>query len=232
MARAYVNVLTSVGKSVGVPIPNIVPKSSVEYLQAEGSVGAVQPAQTVEPANNQPIIIKQVNENIRQLQESAQEVSKNFNNMITRQGPVDNFILLNEMSKFVRLWSNQVRDISEQITRGFGGLEAEDADFRGLQDTLAQQLKNFQNMFNQVMDNLAKSINPPKPDEQTTPAPIPSGPGREDAPSLDLIKEFKNLLEAFQKRMKALTQQLESVANTGSTNSNQLPVEHRDKPKN
>lgn len=232
MAKAYIGVLTSVGKSVGVPIP---PIGNVQYLQAEGAAGSGEPslpAQPVLPGSNQPIIIKQIGENIRQLQDSAQEVSKNFNNMITRQGPVDNLILINEMSKFVRLWSNQFRDISEQIARGLGGLEAEEEvmDYRGLQESLAQQLKNFQNIFNQVMDNLAKSINPPN-GQTSTPAPSDGSSSRDESKnSLDLIKEFKNLLEAIQKRMKTLTQQLESVANSANTTQNQLPAEHREKP--
>ena len=214
MTSAYVGVLTSVGKSIGIPTIG----NSVEFLQA---------------SVNAPIGIKQIVENFRQLQDSVQEVSNSVTNLVTRQGPVDNYVLLNEMTKFLGLWSKQVQEVSEQVTRAFGGLEAESGTtVRTIPPALTDLWQNMVKVFDDTVNSMVEQVNRLiAGDQKSKNGPLPSNSviNREDQkPSnVDLLKEFKNLLEVIQKRMKNLTQQLDNlIGSTGSSKKNNTVTNH------
>ena len=96
MTKAYVGLLTSVGKSVGVPLPTI-GKNAQFY-------------------SDQSLILQQINENMKQLQSSISKVTNSLTDLINR--PVaDSNVVVGEASKFVRLWGNQLQDMLKQFNQ-------------------------------------------------------------------------------------------------------------------
>ena len=182
-----------------------------------------------------PIGIKQIAENLRQFQDSVQEVTRTVSNMVTRDGPVDNYVLLNEVQKFMRLWSHQIQDVSDQITRAFGGLEADINSKQSIRDQLRDLMNNMIRIFDKTADSISQSMNrlingDQKPSEEQPPTqPLPNRSDELQKPSSnsDMLKEFKKLLEIIQKRMRILSQQLDSLLSSPTTIDN-LKAEHRE----
>lgn len=100
VANAYVTLLTGLTKR----IQNTVRLGTGGYQFLESPIG-----------------LKQLEENIQQFQETVQEFAKQINGLLTRGGPTNGNVALTQFNKFVTLWQKQIREVTSQLNRAFGG---------------------------------------------------------------------------------------------------------------
>ena len=217
MATAYVGVLTSVGKSIGLPT---IGTTGVQYMQSPGS------------SNDSPIGIKQISENLRQFQNSVREVSRTVSNLVTREGPVDSNVLLTEAQKFLRLWSNQIQEVTDQVSRAFGGLEADvSTDSVFSRDVMSDLLKMFDQTINNIRDTVNRLMSGDRSSNGSkTTYPSEKPHKRQDQKPQnndDMLREFMKFLENIRKRMRILSQQIDQML---APPSDKLEAEHKELP--
>ncbi len=206
MASAYVGVLTSLGRSIGIP--------GIQYFDS-------------------PIIIKQAEENIQLIQESFQEAIRSINGWFTREGPQNGNVFLNQFRKFIELWQKEIQEITGQVTRAFGGLEAREESNPPsssitlplpLFDLFQQFVRIFQDTFTAMTTRVNRLIIGDSFDNLT------AGPRQEsDSSQWIILREIRQILQTFQRQMASLALQLNRALIGGP---NLLEAENRDLNKN
>jgi hypothetical protein len=185
MASAYVGVLTSLGRSIGI--------RGTQYLDS-------------------PVVIKQLEENIQLIQESFQETIRSINGWFTREGPQNGNVFLNQFRKFIELWQKEIQEVTGQVTRAFGGLEARQESNPPpssitlplpLFDLFQQFVRIFQDTFTALTARVNRLISGDSVDNLT------AGPRQEpDSSQWIILREIRQILQTFQRQMASLTLQL------------------------
>jgi hypothetical protein len=192
MASAYVGVLTSLGRSIGIP--------GIQYFDS-------------------PIIIKQIEENIQLIQESFQETIRSINGWFTREGPQNGNVFLNQFRKFIELWQKEIQEVSGQVTRVLGGLEAREESNPPsssitlplpLFDLFQQFVRIFQDTFTAMTTRVNRLITGDSFDN------LAAGPRQQSDPSQWIIlREIREILQTFQRQITSLALQLNRVLTGG-----------------
>jgi len=210
MGRAYVGVITSLGKSLGLPgLPGLPGLQGIQFLES-------------------PIVVKQIEENVRQIQEMFGEVSRSITGILSRDGPQNGNVLLDQFRKFLNLWQRQITEVSGQVTRALTGgqLLARDENTSPVTsvsfplpfvDWFQQFVRLFQDTFTDISSRFSRLIyggsnSSPTARQQSNQTPV-------------ILSEIQQIFESFQKQLALLAQQL----TRGFERDSKPPAEHRNK---
>lgn len=156
MTTAYVGVLNAVNQSLGLP----------KYPKLPGLSGRQAKQQSQTPAG-----IKQIQENLRQLQNSAVEVGQMVRRVVVNMSDDSRKTVLDQFRKFTDLWSNQLRDISGMIDNAAkpNGRQQDQQTLLGqINDYIRQVQKSISEFTTNIMGNIRNRLGP-----VAQPAPAP-----------------------------------------------------------
>lgn len=157
MTTAYVGVLNAVNTSLGLP----------KYPKLPGFTG--RQAQRPQQA---PAGIKQIQENLRQLQNSAVEVGQLVRRVVTNMSQDSRKTVLDQFRKFTDLWSSQLQDISGMLDNAARPAHSRQQDQQTLIDQINNYIRQVQKSISDFTTNLMGNIrNRLTPGAQTTSAP-------------------------------------------------------------
>jgi len=103
MTSANINVLNAVNKSLGLPKYPSIPGLSRAARQDDSE--AVRP----------PTPIRQIQDNLRQLQDSAIEVGQMVRRVVSNMSQDSRTTVLNQFRKFTDMWSKQLNELSGML---------------------------------------------------------------------------------------------------------------------